>query len=45
MRKYIELKGRKKAITVKTVMRYTNPKTGVEDVGYGRVWMLAVGGK
>ena len=41
MRKYLEIK--RKTALVRTVMRYTDPKTGVEDGGFGRVWMMAAG--
>jgi len=41
MRKYVELNGMKKKAVVRTVTKYTDPKTKIEDVGYGRVWMLA----
>jgi hypothetical protein len=41
MRKYIEIKGLTKTAMVRTVMRYTDPKTKIEDVGHGRVWMTA----
>lgn len=44
MRKYIEVKSIK-ATAVRTVMRYTDPKTKIEDVGYGRVWMVAAPAK
>ncbi len=40
MRKYVAVNGSTPAV-VRTVMRYTDPITKIEDVGYGRVWMRA----
>jgi len=45
MRKYIEIKGMDKTAMVRTVTRYTDPKTKIADAGYGRVWMMAAPAK